>query len=139
MGWCMCVVLLSLGRGCDRARRRCASTRRGGTVGRRRPGWTKDLAEATSSVSRRSGLRLLRELVLDRPELRLRARRQAELAQDVRDVRPGGALRDEQLRTDVLVGEALAEEAHHVLLAVGERLDRLGLLLGAHPLREQSG
>ena len=45
---------------------------------------------------RRSGLRRLDQLVLDRVEGGLRPRREPELAEDVRDVGPGGPLGDEQ-------------------------------------------
>src|SRR5262245_22058041 len=45
----------------------------------------------------------LGQLVLDRPEGRLRPRREAQLAEDVRDVGPGGPLRDEEGRADLLV------------------------------------
>src|SRR4029453_6003644 len=51
----------------------------------------------------------LGQLVLDRPEGRLRPRGQAELAENVRDVRPGRPLRDEEARPDLLFAHALAE------------------------------
>ena len=75
--------------------------------------------------------------MLDGPQGRLRPRRKTELAEDVRHVRARGALRDEQLGPDLLVGHALAEEPHDVLLAVGKRLDGFGVLLRAHPLRQR--
>src|SRR6476646_2098361 len=83
----------------------------------------------------------LGQLVLDRPEGRLRPRREAELAEDVRDVGPGGPLRDEQGRPDLLVAHPLAEQPEDVLLAIGQRLDRLIIagLLRPHPLGEEPG
>src|SRR4051795_9224492 len=81
------------------------------------------------------------QLVLDRPQGRLRPRRETELAEDVRNVGPGGALGDEQRGADLLVAHPLAEKPKDVLLAVGQRLDGLVLagLLGAHPLGEEPG
>src|SRR4029079_12536954 len=69
----------------------------------------------------------LGELVLDRPEGCLRPRREAELAEDVRDVGPGGPLRDEEGRPDLLVAHPLAEQPEDVLLAIGQGLDGLVL------------
>ena len=65
----------------------------------------------------------LDQLVLDRVERGLRPRREPELAQDVRDVGPGGPLGDEQGRADLLVAHPLAEQVEDVLLAIGQRLD----------------
>src|SRR3954452_15538928 len=93
--------------------RACETNRRGGRA---------------SNVARRrrtSALLRLRELVLDRPQRCLGPRREAELAEDVRDVRPRRPFGDEQLRADLLVRETLAEQPQDVLLAIGQRLDRV--------------
>src|SRR4051812_9227351 len=91
-------------------------------------------------MTQRSGLARLRELVLDRIERSPCPAGKPELAQDVRHVRPGGALADEECARDVLVRHALTEQAQDVLLAIRERLDRLRLcLLLAHAPREETG
>jgi hypothetical protein len=53
-------------------------------------------------------------------------------------VRAGGALGDAQLVRDLLVAGALGELRQDLLLASGERLDRLGVLSLTETLCEQA-
>ena len=58
----------------------------------------------------------------------------------LRDVRAGRPLGDEEGGRDLLVTHALPEQPEDVLLALGQRLHRLGLVLaGPHALGEESG
>ena len=60
--------------------------------------------------------------VLDRPEGRLGAAREVELAEDVRDVRARRPLGDVEQRRDLLVRVALRDERQDLALALGQRL-----------------
>src|SRR4051812_14257355 len=60
------------------------------------------------------------EALAYRPQRSLSARREAELSQDVRHMRPSSALTDAQLGGDLLVRSARAHQREHLELPAGE-------------------
>src|SRR5262245_57599415 len=98
----------------------------------RRVPWRKTMVgrSSPSTVERATGRggrssSVVDELAVDRVERRLRPRLEVELAEDVADVRPGGPLRDPEIRRDLLVAPAVAHEAENLELALRQRLGRL--------------